>query len=197
MSVKNQTTRLELADGEEAVFGYGSLLSIQSLEGTLRRSYSGPFMACAISDWRRRWNIGMPNDRFATMEDSGWIWPDTIVYLNVEPAPKVELNGCLFVVSRPELDLLDARESIYVRLDVSSSLRGVSLEGGRAWLYVGKPEFEVPVLGNWRQAAIRASYLAMIEKGLSELGPDFRKGYLESTDDFPQEVVIRDERVSR
>ena len=34
---------IKLASGEHALFGYGTLLSKESLERTLGRSYTGPF----------------------------------------------------------------------------------------------------------------------------------------------------------
>ena len=51
---------------EVALFGYGSLLSVASLEQTLQRRYDGPLVACSVEGWRRTWNVAMPNQTFYT-----------------------------------------------------------------------------------------------------------------------------------
>src|SRR6266704_6564995 len=74
---------IELKAGETALVGYGSLLSIPSLERTLGRTYTGPFLRCVVRGWRRTWDAAMPNERFYTEGADGRMTPEAILYLNV------------------------------------------------------------------------------------------------------------------
>jgi len=189
-----QTREIRLGPGEHAIFGYGSLLSIASLERTLGRSYRGPFALCSVEGWRRRWNVAMPNEVFAYRDSGSWVTPERIVYLNVEPQPGTRVNGVLFVVDASELARFDKRESIYDRIDVTSQLRGVTIEGGSAWLYCGRKEHLVQGVPSARTAAIRATYLQILADGHRGLGPDFVRAYEASTDPVPDSLVVQDVR---
>ena len=192
MSLKPKT--VELAENEVAIFGYGSLLSVVSLERTLKRHYEGPFVACSIEGWRRSWNIGMPNQTFYAETPSGRLFPERIIYLNVTAQPGSLLNGVLFVVGPEELRAMDEREWIYDRKAVTDQLRGVNISGGDAFTYVAKPEYLVADVESPAVAAIRARYLAILETGLSDLGTPCRKAYEQSSEPVPQHLVIDDIR---
>lgn len=185
---------VELIDNEVAIFGYGSLLSVASLERTLRRHYGGPFVACSIEGWRRSWNIAMPNETFYAEIPSGRLTPERIIYLNVTAQPGSLLNGVLFVVGPEELQAMDKREWIYDRMTITAQLRGVNISGGDAFTYVAKPEYLVTEVASPAIAAIRARYLEILETGLSDLGASFRNAYEQSSDPVPRQLVIDDIR---
>jgi hypothetical protein len=134
----------------------------------------------------------MPNRSFYTPTASGHFVPRHIIYLNVRPSADDALNGVLFVVSQPELDGFDRREWIYNRTTVTSMLGGVTVEGGEAYVYVGKPEWRLDPDQPREWAALRQSYLDIIEKGLTDLGPEFRRRYVATTDTTPLAVVFPD-----
>ena len=185
---------IRLAPGEHAVFGYGSLLSISSLERTLGRTYGGPFVVCAIDGWRRTWNVAMPNDVFVYRERDRWVTPEKIFYLNVEPDAGRAVNGVLFVVNSEELHRFDAREWIYDRVDVSSQLRGAQVAGGQAWVYQGKPEHVSAHPPGPQGGAVRRTYLDIIRNGHRALGEAFVRAYEASTDPVPLPIVVDDVR---
>ena len=110
-AIDAQPRTIRLEPGEHAVFAYGSLLSIASLERTLGRSYRGPFVVCSIDGWRRRWNVSMPNETFAYRDASGWVTPQRIFYLNVESPPGRRHRHPLRRAE--DLARFDPRESIY------------------------------------------------------------------------------------
>jgi len=188
------TPVVRLGPGEHAVFGYGSLLSIASLERTLGRSYSGPFLVCSVDGWRRRWNVSMPNDVFVYRDRDRWVTPERIFYLNVEPAAGRTVNGILFVVNAAELERFNAREWIYDRVEISELLRGVRLEGGSAWIYQGKPEHVSGHPASPQHGAVRRTYLDIVQNGHQALGDDFVRAYDASTDPVPQALVVDDVR---
>lgn len=187
-------TTVELSDDEVAVFGYGSLLSVVSLEKTLKRRYGGLFVACSIEGWRRAWDVAMPNQVFYAETPSGCLFPERIIYLNVTPRPGSLLNGVLFVVGPEEIQTLDEREWIYYRRAITDHLRGVNVSGGDAFTYVAKPEYMVEDVASPATAAIRASYLRILETGLNDLGASFREAYERSSEPVPRHLVIEDLR---
>lgn len=189
-----QPRLVTLEPGEHAVFGYGSLLSIESLEKTLGRSYTGPFLVCDLVGWRRRWNVAMPNTTFVYRDRGGWVTPEHIFYLNVERSDAAHVTGILFVVTAEELARFDQREWIYDRVDVTTQLPHVRLEGGSAWVYCGKPPFVRPHPPSASAGAIRRTYLKILDAGHHDLGEAFAKAYAATTDAVPPHLVVDDVR---
>jgi hypothetical protein len=74
-------------------------------------------------------------------------------------------------------------------------LRGVTVLKGPAWAYVGKPEHLLATQAvEPRQAAIRRSYLDMLDSGKSDLGSSFATAYDDSTDPVPTRLIVLDHR---
>jgi gamma-glutamylcyclotransferase (GGCT)/AIG2-like uncharacterized protein YtfP len=182
---------LHLEPGQSAVFGYGSLLSIRSLERTLGRAYDGPFLQVELPGWRRSWDAAMPNKKFYAELNGRQTYPETILYLNVVEDPDSILNGILFIVSASELESFDERESIYDRLDVTDQL-SIPVSGGRAYVYVCRPEHTLREASSPAYGAVRATYIDIVETGLRELGDSFRAGYERSSDAIPLHLIIQD-----
>ena len=188
-----QTTIIRLSEGEHALFGYGSLLSPESLERTLGRRYTGPFAVTGLRGWRRTWDIAMPDTRFHFQDtDGAWVVPERILYLNVQPDDSCSINGVIFVVNENELADYDRREWIYDRVAVNDRLEDVRIEGGSAWVYVAKPEFLLAPPESPHKGAVRQTYLNFLADGHSRLGEEFRQRYYESTDPVPQHLVVDD-----
>jgi cation transport regulator ChaC len=182
---------IRLLPGQTALVGYGSLLSRPSLERTLGRTYIGPFLRCVVRGWRRTWDAGMPNQTFYAERPEGRMTPEAILYLNVRRDPSSNMSGVVFVVDQDELAAYDRRESIYDRVDVTGDL-DVNIDGGTAYLYVCRPEYCMSDVKSPEKAAVRATYLRIVENGLSQLDEDFRRRYEDSTDAAPAHLVIED-----
>jgi hypothetical protein len=144
-----------------------------------------------VRGWRRTWDAAMPNQVFYTEGPDGRMTPETILYLNVRRDPSTNINCILFVVAADELAAYDRRESIYERVDVTANL-DLKIEEGAAYMYVCRPEYCVANVKSPRDAAVRASYLRIVENGLSGLDEDFRARYMESTDTAPEHLIIED-----
>ena len=183
---------LHLGSGEAGIFGYGSLLSRASLERTLKQEYKGPFLSTSVPDWRRTWDVRQPNRAYYAETDEGRMYPENILYLNVTAHPGALLNGVVVVVTVQQLTDLDHREWMYDRVVVTERLHDVRVVGGDVYLYVSKPEFVVRNIESPRIAAVRATYLEILETGLAELGSSFRATYDGSTDAVPAHLVIQD-----
>ena len=189
---------IELKTGEYAIVGYGSLLSITSLERTLGRKYSGPFVVCDLIGWYRTWDVSMPNSTFEYLNEAGtWITPERILYLNLKRNMDRRINAVLFVITDEDMKAFDEREWIYDRVIVDDELRGVSVVNGHAWAFVGKPEHILKAANSPPKTAIRRSYLDILEAGVRDLGADFRDAYENSTDLPPQHLIIPDHKRDR
>lgn len=182
---------IRLMAGQIALVGYGSLLSRLSLERTLGRTYTGPFLQCTVRGWRRTWDAAMPNRKFYTEGPEGRTTPRAILYLNVTRDPSTNINGVIFVVDHEELAAYDQRESIYDRVDVTADL-DVNVEGGPIYMYVCRPEHRVANAISPADAAVRATYLQIIEQGLSDFDQEFRQHYEKSTDIPPANLIVED-----
>jgi cation transport regulator ChaC len=183
---------LELAPGESAIFGYGSLLWQPSLERTYGRPYVGPSEVGHLPGWRRTWDLLYPNRTFFFKGPSGdRRCPENILYLNIQRGDSL-LNGVLYAMTETDIDLFDRRELGYDRVNITGELQGVNVVGGPAYVYVGRPEVLLRSPRGPDFAAIRKTYLEIVDKGLNRLGPDFRSAYDASTDPPPAGNIIED-----
>jgi cation transport regulator ChaC len=186
-----QERTIYLLDGQSALVGYGSLLFRPSLERTLGRTYTGPFLACEIRGWRRTWDAALANHSFYADSKDGKVVPDEILYLNACKDPMTVMNGVVFIVNAEELAAYDKRESVYDRVDIGSDINLV-IEGGSVYMYVCRPEHRRKNVNSPAKAAVRATYLRMVRDGLCQLGEEFRRVYEASTDEVPAHLVIED-----
>ena len=185
---------LELRPGEVALFGYGSLLWRPSFERTYGRPYTRQTEVAYLSGFRRVWDALLPNRTFYFRSGPGERCdPEHIVYLNVRPA-KAAMNGLLYVITRQDLSGFDEREVTYDRFDVGPLIRGVTVTGGPVYVYASKPTYVAEEKWPRERAAIRQTYLDIVESGLEDLGPEFRTAYEASTDQAMPMNIITDER---
>lgn len=183
---------VSLRPGEAGIFGYGSLLSRASLERTLGRKYEPALQTASLPGWRRTWDVRQPNRAYYAESAQGRVYPENILYLNVTGQPGSVLNGVVIVVTAEQLAAFDQREWMYDRIAVTRDLHDVRIVGGDVFLYAAKPEFVLRDVKSPRLAAVRATYLEIVETGLAALGPSFRASYERSTDPVPGDLVIED-----
>jgi hypothetical protein len=182
-----------LAPGEHVMLGYGSLLSIASMERTLAHAYAGPLHIVRVDGWRRGWDVQMPNTTWAYRDDDHrTVVPARVVYLNVRRAPNAHINAAAFVVSEHELANFDERERIYDRVDVSDALADLRVVGGSAWMYEARAEFLWRVPSRPPDAIVRRSYLDILDTAHAELGNEFTREYEATSDDVPTHLVVDD-----
>jgi hypothetical protein len=135
----------------------------------------------------------MPNRSFYEDRHGQEMTPENIVYLNISRAPGLRTNGLAYTLETEELALFDKREWIYDRITVTDQV-DLKVKGGNLVVYLGKPEYMVPAKCDIEKAAIRKSYLDIVEKGLAQLGEAFRTEYLASTDTPRAELIINDKK---
>lgn len=181
-----------LGPDEHVMLGYGSLLSIASMERTLGRTYTGPMQLVRINGWRRGWDVQMPNSTWAYRDGERTVVPARVVYLNVRRAVDQHINAAAFVVSTKELYGFDQRESVYDRVDVRDAMVDLRVIGGAAWMYVARHEFLWQTPSRPPEAIIRRSYLDILDTAHAELGAEFLREYNATTDLVPTHLVVDD-----
>ena len=125
----------------------------------------------------------------------GRYFPQYLLYLNISRRAQGLLNGVVFVVRPEELESFDRREWIYDRRVITRDLRGLDVQGGEVYAYVGKSKFILPPDASRSFAAVRSSYLKVIEDGLCNWGAEFRAQYERSTDAVPMSRVMEDRKL--
>jgi cation transport regulator ChaC len=177
----------------EYVFGYGSLVALESLAVTLGRDLE-VVLPAELRGWRRRWSLLRDNltaeKTFALADGS---LPGHILGLNVEAEGEDEagpVNGALVELTAAELERLDRRELRYDRVDVTAAIAvtGGDQAPGQVWTYTAKrPQHFAPTPPPG--AVILASYVAIVEAGFAALGEGQRERFRLTTGPLPTEVV--------
>jgi len=181
-----------LPSGMSGLFGYGSLLLRSSMERTLGRPYTGATIVATVNGWRRTWDSIYPNQRFYFEPGSGGrCYPAHIIYLNIRRDPASAVNGLIYLVGPDDLARFDEREAVYDRIRIDDDLRQPTVTGP-VYAYVGKAGCLLVEPAPPSQAAIRASYIAIVDEGLRDLGPTFREQYDRSTDAPPAGNIVED-----
>ncbi len=187
------------------IFGYGSLLLQRSFEATLGRPYTQARHFCEVRGWTRRWTSLYPNTRFRFKHRDGAVLiPDHILYLNVHPA-ETSINGVVYWVSPQELEAFDRREAVYSRIEVRPERwqpprpESAHLRDAPVYMYVGKEPYVLRTPLNEiesRQAAIRRTYVEILEQGLQEVGSAFAAEFRRTGEPAPSHLIIQDEPIA-
>jgi cation transport regulator ChaC len=180
-----------------AVFGYGSLISPESIGQTLGRITQSPLPA-RLQGWRRRWSLlrdNLRSEKTFARADGGEL-PPWVLGLNVEPDADADLapNGALIEIDEAELQRLDLREIRYRRVEVTDRIEAEH-DFKRVVTYTARPEnfAAEPPDG----AVAMAPYLRAVEAAFRELGEGEWERFLANTGPPPVELIeprlVRDE----
>lgn len=169
------------------IFGYGSLVSPESLASTIGRTITpGSGMhVVELAGYGRRWNYGSKVLRGDWVNDDGTeVTGGLVVSLGVVEAPEESTNGVIFAVDDTELADLDWRERAYDRIDVTQRITllgdsaGQRLDDQIALYYPRASSID-----RYEQhrdagtAAIRQSYWDVVDDAFTALGDDHRDWY--------------------
>jgi len=100
------------------IFGYGSLVSVSSLNRTLQRPQLTihDLIPCYLLHYQRSWTLLHPVFSFAKQQNVNG------VFLNIQPQKNSLTNGVIFKVNETEFVRLQERESSYLPVDVTSNI---------------------------------------------------------------------------
>lgn len=159
------------------IFGYGSLMSPESIEESLDRKIQlTDLIPCRLHGYIRRWNACVP---YIFEDEAGGEFSIDIVFLNIERREDTSVNGVLLPINRTELDALDQRELVYNRLIVTSHIRANQWVQGVVYTYVAQPEYSCT--DRLQHGLIMSDYIELVEAACREFGEAFVKEYYRTT----------------
>ena len=180
------------------VFGYGSLVSRESIALTIGRDvdHRDGFAAARLQGFGRRWNYGSRRRRGAWDGPHGPVESGVVVCLGIVAAATEQCNGAVVRVDDDELARLDVRESDYDRVDVSEAIIVDDPSvAGRIVTYVPRPSAVERYLTahSAGRAAIERRYHGLVEAAFGELGQVHLDEYRSTTPE--PDVPVLDIRV--
>lgn len=158
---------------ERYVFGYGSLVSPESVAATLGHDVDASrFHDARLAGWTRAWNVGTnreshPERRFYLLPGRTEFTGVTAV-LGIEPAgPEQGCDGVVFPVDEDDLSLLDVRERNYERIDVTGAVSWAGRPADRiVHTYAPRPE-AVRRLAVASRRNVRRAYAELVAKAFA------------------------------
>ena len=168
------------------VFGYGSLVSPESMARTIGRvvaPHEG-WLAAHLDGFGRRWNYGSMHQRGDWHGPDGFVESGVVVCLGLEPAADERCNGVVIRVTEDELAALDWRERDYDRTDVTDAVAPEEgVVAGRVVTYVPRPSAieRYERARDHGRAAIRRGYHELVDRAFHALGAHHRHEYANGT----------------
>lgn len=189
--------KLFIPNGKVGLIGYGSLMSIASMERTLGHAYTDKFIPIHINGFERVWNFAVPNNGtrgpnlFYFIMAGDTIYPTKVMALNIQENRSRSMNACLFIIDTLELKMFDAREFGYTRIKLNDKIREFELVNGDVYAYKALPDFTIKVTDNPKDNVIPRSYIKTVEEdGLLALGQQFRDEYYASTLPYSPRILM-------
>ena len=155
------------------LFGYGSLINLDSAAKTLGRSLPRELVQPAWLDgYQRSWTVF---DR-ATFVDGDRVGQAVhIIFLNLEPRQGATCRGVLIPLQPGDLDRFDQREKAYDRVDVTARIRPAIRS--RVYTYVARADAtRLPT-----DATVSTRYEALVADGVRSWGDAFVAEYDQTT----------------
>lgn len=154
------------------VFGYGSLLNINSVNSTLNRKLTpDDIQAVTLNGYERLWRV------------KDIVWFESIqqqkygLFLDINKKENSHVNGVLIEVTKDELENLKLREKNYNLVSIKDSIREVpSLE---VFTFISKEEHRYKPTD--KGVYIPDQYEKMVLNGCSNISSEFKKEYLLTT----------------
>jgi cation transport regulator ChaC len=162
------------------VFGYGSLVSPESLATTIGRLIAPHETAVVHLDgYGRRWNYGAGHARGTWTHDGVTVRDGVVVALGLVTAPGESTNGVAFAATDDDIARLDRREADYDRTDVTESIRGDVPTGVRIVTYVPRQSAiaRYERARDDHRAAIRQPYWDLVRGAFDGLGVEHARAY--------------------
>jgi len=189
--------KLFIPNGKVALIGYGSLMSVASMERTLGHAYTDKFIPIHINGYERVWNFAVPNNGtrgpnlFYYVMAGDTIFPKNVMALNIQENRSRSMNACLFIIDTLELKMFDARELGYTRIKLNDKIKEFEMVNGDVYAYKALPSFTIKVTDNPKDNVIPRAYIKTVEEdGLLALGEQFREEYYASTLPYSPKILM-------
>jgi hypothetical protein len=190
---------IQIGEDKVGMIGYGSLMSLQSMEESLGREYLDSTYIVHVNGYEREWTYFRRNDDPRSGPEASefkgfYIHKnDTVPFyktisLNVAEKKNSSINCILYIISKKDLELFDKREIGYKRIDVTQSIQDYEIKNGKVYTYMAVPEYTKGVDFDSASDIIEKSYVDLVYKACDNLGATFKKEYDASTSPFNARV---------
>jgi len=195
---------ITIPEGLVGMIGYGSLISINSMEQTLGHKYLDSAYMVHLKGFVRSWTCFRPfNDPKAIPSNypkySGFILQnndsipfDGIVNLNIELKKRSKMNCVLYLISNEDLMKFDKREVGYERTDVTDRIEEYNITDGKVYVYQQPPEYYDKTSLNLSRYILIKDYIDLITKACDGIGENFRNEFDRSTLSPTSQIVQAD-----
>jgi len=192
---------IEIRKGLLGMIGYGTLMSLPSLEKTLGHPYEGQVYQVHVRDYVRSWAFRRPNNdphanaAAAEKIDACFLRNDEripfagTVNLNVYPEKNSRMNCILYLLTDEDLLKVDKRERDYKRVDVTDQIEEYDFSGGRVYIYEGLPQHPETAAADPRKYLVVKEYIDQVTAACDLIGKDFRAEFDRSTRPIAYQVV--------
>jgi hypothetical protein len=158
------------------LFGYGSLINLESASRTLKRKVEKQDVyVAALHNYSRDWSIA---DDVYAMELFRKVKG---IFLNIVPKEASHLNGIICAVTENELSMMKVREKNYDCIDVTNLIvcKNISFTNHRVVTFVGKVENIVSSHEN--DCYVFDQYVKKVMKGVDDFGKVFYQEFIRTT----------------
>jgi hypothetical protein len=199
--IAQQKDTIKIQEGFAGMVGYGSLMSLKSMESTLGHQYRDSSYLIHLKGFIRAWTSYRPlNDPIANnpkapqfygfiLQNNDSIPFDGIVQLNVESQEDSKINCILYLLSKVDLIKFDKREIGYERIDVTDKVEEYNIFGGKVYVYQQAPDYYDKTKLNLVKFILIEDYVNMITLACDEFGENFRIEFEKSTLQPSSQVV--------
>lgn len=175
------------------LIGYGSLMSLKSMESSLGRQYDDSVYTVHLNGYVRAWtsyrlfndpeesDSSRPKFYGFILQNNDSIPFDGIVQLNVESSDKNSMNCILYIVSNEDIINFDRREFDYDRIDVTDKIEEYNITGGKVFMYQQKPDYYSKSVINKSKFIVVKEFMESITTACDGIGKNFRLEYDKST----------------
>jgi hypothetical protein len=187
------TSRIEIKEGMAGMIGYGTLMSVPTLEQAVGHTYAGQACQVHVRDYVRGWAYRRPmNDPRGEAAATGKINTcfllnneripfDGMVSLNIYPEKNGRMNCILYLLTQEDLLKVDKWEKGYRRVDVTDKIEEYEFSGGRVFIYEGLPEHADTAAADPKKYILIKEYVDQVTTACDSIGKDFRAEFDRST----------------
>jgi hypothetical protein len=193
-AAKRKST-LELPEGFTGIVGYGSLISLPSMEQSLGHKYEGPSHEVHVKGYERVWRCvrpwrSGPKKVFAHILRGTERVPILgAAELDLFPNKKSRINGVLYLLTDEELLRFDERERGYRRVDVTDEIEEFRFRGGKVYVYVGLPSSPSASSADKGIYILIKGFLDLVTNACDSRGMAFREEFDKTTRPCEYKIV--------
>lgn len=165
------------------IFGYGSLINIESLQKTINRKLqANEIFPVQLNGFTRIWNYKAKV--FSTKLNK----EIDAVYLNIAPFHDSFINGIVFEVNEEELELLKKRERYYSMVEVTPHIKFD--QNAKIYTFICYDRLHLAAFHT--PCYVLQKYINIVEEGCTNISPNFKTVYDLTTQNIPFEVLEGD-----